>query len=81
MSVMSWKMVKSDTNDKPQASSHCTSMGCTNLIHSYTLQQCCGLNHSFLIGDTCDPAWAHFSKVLKLFGRIAGDMILFVSSK
>ena len=27
-------MVKSDTNDKPQASSHCTSMGCTKLINS-----------------------------------------------
>ena len=44
MSVMSWKMVKSDTNDKSQASSHSTSMGCAKLIHSYTLQQCCGLS-------------------------------------
>ena len=27
------------------------------------------------------PNWACFSKVPKLFGRISGDMILFVSSK
>ena len=62
-------MVKSDMNDKPQASSHCTSMRRTRLVHSYTVNSAV-VYHSLLIGNTCDPAWAHFSKVLKIFGRM-----------
>ena len=75
-------MVESDANDKLQASSHCTS-NLWDVQNSYnrTLFNSVVVYHSFLISDTCDPAWAHFSKVLKLFGRIAGDIILLVSSK
>ena len=74
-------MVKSDTNDKPQASSRFALLWDVQNSYTRTLFNSVVVYHSFLIGNTCDPAWAHFSKVLKLFGRIAADIILFVSSK